>query len=162
MLEASLDDHGEALEEGSPEAVSVEGLSEEEAAEKARQKAAMKAARRNVETGRFVVPSHWPRWAKRCGAKKKGKPDCNSWAVVGMPRCKFHGCGGKRNRELGQIRYLAWVALGAPDTLIKEASAQDITRLALAMFAEYMFNEKNNVPVEARIKAAMWLTEMDR
>jgi len=79
-----------------------------------------------------------------------------------MPTCKFHGSGGVRNRQLGQMRYLAWVTLGAPETLIKGAPIEHITRLALGTFAEYIFSDKTNVSTDTQIKAALWLADTGR
>lgn len=136
-----------AVEEASPEAVS---------------EARPKGHRRSVAEGHMPVPHTWPKWKKQCGVVKGGRPPCRKWAVVGMPTCKFHGSGGARNRELGQLRYLAWITLGAPETQIKGAPVEQIMRLALATFAEYIFSEKNNVSTDTQIKAALWLADSGR
>jgi hypothetical protein len=136
----------------------VEDVPEEAVSEKAPQK----ASQRSVAEGRFVVPRDWPKWKKQCGVVKQGRPPCRSYAVIGMPTCKFHGSGGVRNRQLGQMRYLAWVTLGAPETLIKGAPIEHITRLALGTFAEYIFSDKNNVSTDTQIKAALWLADTGR
>ena len=138
----------EAVEDVSEEAVS-EGRSE-------------KGYRRSVAEGRFVVPTNWPKWKVPCGVSRKGRPPCKRWAVVGMNTCKFHGSGGARNRELGQMRYLAWVVLGAPENLTKQMKIEHITRLSLATFAEYIFSDANNVSVDTQIKAALWLADTGR
>jgi len=134
----------EAVEEASPEAVSEKGY------------------RRSVAEGRFVVPTNWPKWKVPCGVSRKGRPACKRWAVVGMNTCKFHGSGGARNRELGQLRYLAWVVLGAPENLTKHMKIEHITRLSLATFAEYIFSDATPVSTDTQIKAALWLANTAR
>lgn len=141
-------------------AVSVEDVSEEEAVEKP----SKKGFRRSVAEGRFKVPPNWPSWKVRCTAVKRGRP-CRNWAVVGMPTCRFHGSGGEKNRQLGQLRYLAWVTLGAPDNLTKQMPVEHAMRLALAMYAEYIFSDKranDEATVMKQIKAAQWLSETAR
>lgn len=145
----------------------VDSTSEEEAVEEVpteavSEKPREKGRQRTAAEGRMQVPSNWPKWKKQCGVVKQGRPPCRKWAVVGMPTCKFHGSGGARNRELGQLRYLAWVVLGAPEGLIKGAPVEYIMRLALATFAEYIFSDKNPVPVETQIRAALWLADSGR
>ena len=54
------------------------------------------------------------------------------WCVVGMPTCKYHGSGGKKNKELGFLRYLCWVITGGPQNMPVEAAC----RVALTVFAE--------------------------
>ena len=139
----------------SSEEASVEDVPEEAHIE-APQK---KPYRRTVDTGRFVIPSNWPKWKKQCGAVKGGRPPCRSWAVVGMPTCKFHGSGGARNREIGQMRYLAWIAVGGPQNMPIEKAC----RLTIAWLAE-MITSKNHpeISVDTRIKAAMWLIDSGR
>lgn len=111
-------------------------------------------ARRNAATGRLVIPPHWPKWKKPCGVTRKGKT-CQLWAVTGMPTCRFHGSGGERNRELGQLRYLAWIVCGGPQDMPVELAC----RLALAVFAEAVLNRGQGSPLE-QMKAAMWITQM--
>ena len=111
-------------------------------------------ARRTTATGRLVIPPHWPKWKKRCGVTRKGKT-CKQWAVTGMPTCKTHGSGGERNRELGQLRYLAWIVTGGPQNMPVEAAC----RIALAVFAEAVLNQGKGSPLE-QMKAAMMITQM--
>jgi hypothetical protein len=139
----------------SSEEDSVEDVSEEAHIE-APQK---KPYRRNVNTGRLLIPSNWPKWKKQCGAVKGGRPPCRRWAVIGMPTCKFHGSGGEYNRQLGQMRYLAWVAVGGPQDMPIEHAC----RLTIAWLAEMITSENHpEISVETRIKAAMWLIDSGR
>lgn len=112
--------------------------------------------RRSVEEGRFEVPPEWPKWKKRCGVTKRGKT-CTSWAVRGMPTCRFHGSGGEKNKELGELRYLAWVVLGGPQTM----PVAHACRLSFAVFAERVFSN-GDASAAQRMKAAMWLIERTR
>lgn len=111
-------------------------------------------ARRNAETGRFQVPNDWPKWKLRCGVTKRGKT-CKSWAVTGMPTCRFHGSGGERNRNLGMIRYMCWVILGGP----KDMPVKVAATTALAVFCEAVLNRAEGTPAQ-QMKAAMWLTQV--
>jgi hypothetical protein len=140
----------------------VPSLSEESAPEETSPEAVShKSPKKTVAEGRLVVPPHWPKWKKRCGAKKKGKPDCRSWAVVGMPTCKFHGSGGVAHRARGELRYLAWVALGAREGYSREMPIDIACRTSLAMFAEYIFSdERNEADIDTQIKAALWLIDV--
>ena len=139
----------------SSEEASVESLSEEAHIE-APQK---KPYRRTADTGRLQVPSNWPKWKKQCGVVKGGRPPCRSWAVVGMPTCRFHGSGGERYRQLGQMRYLAWVALGGPQNMPIEQAC----RLTVAWLAEMITSENHpEISTDTRIKAAMWLIDSGR
>jgi hypothetical protein len=137
-------------------------VSGDEAVEDVPEKAPQKGHRRSVAEGRFVVPPGWPKWKKQCGVVRRGRPPCRSWAVIGMPTCKFHGSGGARHRQYGQLRYLAWVTLGAPEGLIKGAPAEHIVKLALATFAEYIFSDSTPVSTDTQIKAALWLADTGR
>lgn len=137
-------------EESAPEEVPVEAVSQ-------------KAHKRSVAEGRLVVPPHWPKWKKRCGAKKKGKPDCGSWAVVGMPTCKFHGSGGEANRARGELRYMCWIALGGRQGYSREIPIDIACRTALGAFAEYIFSdERNEADLDTQIKAALWLIDITK
>ena len=138
------------------EGVSVEDVSEEASVEAVSEK----PYRRTAATGRLHVPKDWPKWQKRCGVVKRGRPPCRSWAVVGMPTCRFHGSGGEVNRQRGQLRYLAWIALGARDNLTREMPIELACRVALGMFAEYIFSDNTNVSVDTQVKAALWLIDM--
>jgi hypothetical protein len=71
-----------------------------------------------------------------------------------MPTCKFHGSGGEKNRQLGELRYLAWVVTGGP----KNMPVEHACRLALAVFAEMVF-KNGDANVNQRYKAAMWLVD---
>lgn len=139
-----VDEEGVSVEDVSEEA-SVEALSE-------------KPYRRTSETGRMQVPLHWPKWNKRCGVVRRGRPPCRSWAVVGMPTCRFHGSGGEVNRQRGQLRYLAWVSLGACG--LRDMPIELACRTSLGMFAEYIFSDNNNVSTDTQVKAALWLLDM--
>lgn len=110
--------------------------------------------RKTAAEGRFQVPSNWPKWKLKCGAKKRDGSACTRWAVVGMPTCKFHGSGGQRNAELGHMRYLAWIITGGPQNMPVEQACM----IALAVFAEHVLNN-GDAKIEQRMKAAMWLTE---
>lgn len=137
----------------------------DEAVEEVAQEAVpQKPHRRTVVEGRLVVPAHWPKWKKVCGVVRKGRPPCRRWAVQGMATCKFHGSGGERNRELGQLRYLAWVSLGARrDTELVTMPIEQACRLSLAMFSEYIFSDKRNESdADIQIKAALWLLDTGR
>jgi hypothetical protein len=145
------------------EGVSVEGVSEEASVEALSEGAVSeKGYRRSVATGRFVVPDSWPKWKKQCGVVRRGRPPCRRWAVVGMPTCKYHGSGGELHRQRGQLRYLAWVALGARDNLTREMPIELACRVALGMFAEYIFSENTNVSTDTQVKAALWLLDMSK
>lgn len=129
----------------------MEGLSTEAVSEGVERK---KGRHKNVAEGRFVVPSNWPKWSKRCHAKKKNGQPCSKWAVVGMPTCKYHGSGGLNNQLLGELRYLSWIIVGGPQDMPVEKAC----RVALATFAEYALNN-GNATLDQRLRAAMWLTE---
>lgn len=111
--------------------------------------------RTTAAEGHFDIPANWPKWKKKCGAKRKNSPGtCTQWAVIGMPTCKYHGSGGAHNKELGELRYLAWIVVGAQgpqDMPIKLA-----VRFSLAMWAEYVLNS-GKVSVQQRMKAALFI-----
>lgn len=110
---------------------------------------------RSVAEGRFQVPTNWPAWNKTCGAqRRKGRGTCALKAVVGMPTCRFHGSGGERNRQLGQLRYLAWVICGGPQDMPIEHAC----RISFAVYAERVLNQGAGT-LDQQMKAAMWLTE---
>lgn len=131
--------------------VDEEGVSVEAVSEK-------KPYRRTANTGRFIVPDTWPKWKKQCGVVYKGRPPCRSWAVVGMPTCKHHGSGGEVNRQRGQLRYLAWVSLGACG--LRDMPIELACRTSLGLFAEYIFGDSSNVSTDTQVKAALWLIDM--
>lgn len=109
-----------------------------------------------TKTKPFEIPSGWPKWNKRCGAKlRKRDLTCKRWAVIGNPRCKLHGSGGQKARELGQLRYLAWVICGGPQDMPVEYAC----RIALAVYAERVFKQGAG-NVNQQMKAAMWLTSL--
>lgn len=111
---------------------------------------------RSVAEGRFQVPTNWPAWNKTCGAKRRhGRGSCTLKAVVGMPTCRYHGSGGQRNRELGQLRYLAWIICGGPQDMPIEHAC----RIALAVYAEAVLNQGKGT-LEQQMRAAMWMTSM--
>lgn len=102
----------------------------------------------------FEVPSDWPKWNKVCGAqRKRGAGTCQLKAVVGCPRCRFHGSGGLRNRDIGELRYLCWVITGGPQNMPVEAAC----RVALAVYAEAVLNQSKGT-LKQQMNAAMWLT----
>lgn len=137
----------EAVEEVAPEAVSEEaaiGKPHKARSEGLAKKAPMK------------VPDSWPRWNKRCGATRSNqRGQCTQWCVPGMPTCKYHGSGGMRNRELGQLRYLCWIVCGGPSDIPVELAA----RLTLAVYAERVLNNGAG-SVDQQMKAALWLTSL--
>lgn len=104
----------------------------------------------------FEVPPHWPKWNKVCGAKlRKRSGTCRLKAVPGMPTCKFHGSGGSKNKELGQLRYLCWIITGGPQDMPVEHAC----RVAFAVFAEAVLNRGKGT-VDQQMKAAMMLTSL--
>lgn len=111
--------------------------------------------RKSVEEGRFNIPDEWPRWKKKCGAKRKNSPGaCTQWAVIGMPTCKYHGSGGEKNKELGEIRYLCWIVCGGPQNMpIKYAA-----KLAVAVWAEHVLNN-GKAGLDAQLQAAIHLVD---
>lgn len=100
-----------------------------------------------------MIPPHWPKWKKKCGIVKRGRPPCRNWAVIGMPTCKLHGSGGEKNRKLGQLRYLAWVIIGGPQDMPVKLACE----VSLSLFAERIL--KKGDP-DQQMKAAMWITKM--
>lgn len=105
---------------------------------------------------KFEVPRDWPTWNKVCGAqRRKGQGTCSLKAVIGNPRCRFHGSGGARNKELGELRYLCWVITGGPQNMPVEQAC----RVALAVFAEAVLN-KGKGTLKQQINAAMWITSL--
>lgn len=102
------------------------------------------------------IPDNWPKWKLRCGAKlRKREGTCNSWACIGMPTCKFHGSGGKKNKHLGEVRYMCWVILGGPQNMPVELAC----RVALHVFSEAVLNRGEGT-LNQQMKAAMWLTNV--
>ncbi len=74
-----------------------------------------------------------------------------------MPTCRFHGSGGQRGRDIGTMRYMAWIVLGGPQS--GGMPAQAVAKLAVATVLEMLWrNGKGSA--EQQIKAATWL--MDR
>ena len=110
--------------------------------------------RRTTATGGFNVPPDWPTWSKRCGANRKGREPCASWAVRGMPTCRRHGSGGQRNRDLGHRRYLCWVILGGPQNM----PLRDAVSLSLSVFMHLVIERKGNE--DQQLRAALWLTSL--
>lgn len=76
-------------------------------------------------------------------------------AVPGNPRCKFHGSGGQKAREMGQLRYLAWIICGGPQDMPVELAC----RIALAVYAERVFNQGVG-SIDQQMKAALWMTSL--
>lgn len=109
---------------------------------------------RTAANGRLIIPESWPKWKLRCHAVKKNGEQCKQWSVTGMPTCKTHGSGGERNRQLGQMRYLAWIIIGGPQTL----PVEPYCRVALAAAFEMLVNQGKG-SVEQQLKAALWLTD---
>jgi hypothetical protein len=111
---------------------------------------------RLVSDGHWQVSSDWPAWKKVCGAKKHtdGQP-CQRWAVRGMPTCRLHGSGGKKNKELGMLRYMCWVITGGPQNQPVQLAAAT----ALAVFAEAVLKQGKGT-LAHQMKAAMWITEL--
>lgn len=104
----------------------------------------------------FDVPPSWPNWNKVCGVqRRKGRGACKLKCVVGMPTCKFHGSGGQRNKELGQLRYLCWIITGGPQNMPVEHAC----RIALAVFAEAVLNQGKGT-LDQQMKAALVLTKL--
>ena len=115
----------------------------------------MTSSQRTVADGRLVIPDHWPKWSLRCNANKsRGRGPCTSWAVIGMPTCRFHGSGGEKNRSLGQLRYLAWIVVGGPQYMPAEAYC----RVALAAAFEVLIAQGKG-SLDQQLKAALWLTQ---
>lgn len=140
---------------GSSEEASVEDVSEEASPESLSEEAHIEALIQRPYRD-FHIPGNWPRWNKICGAKLRGRPGtCRQWAVVGNPRCKFHGSGGEAARMRGQIRYLCWIITGGPQDMPVESAAT----VALFVFAEAVLNQGKG-SVEQQMKAAMWLTSL--
>lgn len=111
---------------------------------------------RSVAEGRLKIPTNWPTWNKVCGAKlRKRHGHCSQKAVIGMPTCRFHGSGGKVNRELGQLRYLAWVICGGPQDL----PVENACRIAFAVYAERVLNQ-SAATLDQQLRAALWLTQL--
>jgi hypothetical protein len=103
---------------------------------------------------KFEIPDNWPSWNKVCGAKRRNGKSCALKAVVGCPRCRFHGSGGQANADLGQLRYLCWVITGGPQNMPVEHAC----RVALAVFAEAVLKQGKGTP-DQQMKAALWLTQ---
>lgn len=100
------------------------------------------------------VPSDWPKWSKKCGAKRHHSESlCGGYAVVGMPRCRLHGCGGIRNKRLGEVRYMCWIILGGPQNMPVELACN----VALYVFSEAVLKQGKGTAAQ-QMKAAMWLT----
>lgn len=111
---------------------------------------------RSVAEGRINVPESWPKWNKICGANlRKRSGTCGQKAVIGMPTCRFHGSGGEKNRELGQLRYLCWIICGGPQDMPVELAC----RVAFAVYAEAVLNRGLGT-VDQQMKAALWLTQL--
>lgn len=114
---------------------------------------------RTKADGRLQIPPHWPKWKMKCTAHRKHTNKtlpCRNWAVTGMPTCKYHGSGGEANRELGQIRYLAWIIVGGPQC-DRMLPAEAWARVAIATIYHMMF-EQGVGSVDQQLKAAMWLS----
>ena len=134
-------------EEPTEQAISAESRSDEAFVEALAEKKLYKD---------FHIPPNWPRWNKVCGAKlRKREGTCRAWAVVGNPRCKFHGSGGEAARIRGMIRYMCWVITGGPQDMPVEHAAT----VALFVFAEAVLNQGKGT-LNQQMKAAMWLTEL--
>ena len=102
----------------------------------------------------FEIPASWPRWNKVCGAKRRNGEPCALHAVIGNARCRFHGGGGRANKELGQIKYLCWIITGAENMPVALAC-----KVSFAVFAEAVLKNGAGTP-EQQIKAALWLTQL--
>ncbi len=134
-------------EESAPEETSPEAVSQEASPEGFYIRPSQKA---------FDIPDHWPKWNKVCGAKlRKREGTCRKYAVVGCPRCKYHGSGGVRNKQIGQLRYLAWIICGGPQDIPVEHACT----IALAVFTEQVFNQGAGT-IDQQMKAAMWMTSL--
>lgn len=72
-----------------------------------------------------------------------------------MPTCRYHGSGGKRNRELGQLRYMCWIITGGP----QDQPVALACRVALFVYAEAVLN-KGVGTVDQQMKAALWITSV--
>ena len=72
-----------------------------------------------------------------------------------MPTCRFHGSGGQRNKELGQLRYLCWIITGGPQDMPVEHAC----RVAFAVYAEAVLNRGRGTP-DQQMKAALVLTRL--
>lgn len=103
----------------------------------------------------FEIPDSWPKWNKVCGAKRrKGAGTCRLKAVIGCKRCRFHGSGGEKAKELGILKYLAWIIVGQNI----EMPVEQACTIAFAVFAEAVL--KNGAgTVDQQIKAALWMTQ---
>jgi len=72
-----------------------------------------------------------------------------------MATCKNHGSGGERNRQVGQLRYLAWIIVGGPQAGI---SAEAYCRVALAAAFNTLIAQGRGT-IDQQLKAALWLTD---
>lgn len=72
-----------------------------------------------------------------------------------MPRCQIHGCGGERNRKLGELRYLAWIIVGVPADMPVEMAC----KISLRAFSEALINNGRGT-VDQQIKAALFITKL--
>lgn len=68
----------------------------------------------------------------------------------------MHGSSGVRNAKIGLIRYLAWIIIGAPPDIPHQYAKFASMSAALEM----MFN-KGHGTVDQRLRAAMWLAEIE-
>ena len=67
----------------------------------------------------------------------------------------MHGSGGRKNKELGMLRYMCWVITGGPqDTPVALAAAT-----ALAVYAEAVLKQGKGTLAQ-QMKAALWITQM--
>lgn len=71
-----------------------------------------------------------------------------------MPTCRYHGSGGERNRQLGQLRYLSWIIIGGPQNI----PVAHYARVALAAAFEVLILQGKG-SVDQQLKAALWLTD---
>ena len=74
---------------------------------------------------------------------------------MGMPTCRKHGSGGEANRSLGQLRYLAWIIVGGPQS---GYPVEAFCRVALAAAFEILIAQGKG-SLDQQLKAAMWLTQ---
>lgn len=140
----------------SSEEASVEDVSEEASPESLSEEAHIEALIEKKLYKHFEIPPDWPKWRKVCGAKlRKREGTCRRWAVIGNPRCKFHGSGGEVARIRGQIRYLCWIITGGPQNMPVESAST----VALFTFAEAVLSQGKGTLTQ-QMKAAMWLTSL--
>lgn len=72
-----------------------------------------------------------------------------------MPTCRKHGSGGRRNKELGMLRYMCWIVIGGPADMPVDLAAAT----ALSVFAERVLKNGKGT-LDQQMKAALWITKV--